>query len=471
MAEKLRQRRVIGVNDQSIQLVTYKPLGQEWVSNFIERRSELQTVTGHAIEKSRIEGTTAEVLRQWFHACQLEIFDDPNIRIENVYNFDETGFSIGTIKAGRVVIDYRVKNNYRAQPGRQEWVSVLECICADGTSISPYIIFKGQNINAKWIPINLPSHWIIASSENGWTSNFDACNWLRTKFEPETREKANGLPRVLICDGHGSHMTGDFIEHCKKNNIKLLILPPHSSHYTQPLDIGIFSPVKEYLSQELTRIINTGVTTLQKVEWLEGFIIARPKGFSMTNILSSWNGAGLVPFNPRKVMRRVGAEFTPPPPPSPGIATPSPTSFFKDTFVSPVDPTKVQRASDLLNDELKQTGHVNTPMRNFIRDLTVRMEKIESRCSILSAEKANAEEILGARKKREAELRGIFKGYHSIAQEDILEKVRIEENRINERRKKGGKKGSKQSESQARICSVDEEGNGQYIPAIGTDVN
>ena len=68
---------------------------------------------GHAIEKSRIEGTTADVLRQWFHACQLEIFDDPNGRIENVYNFDEAGFSIGTIKAGRVVIDRRVKNNYR----------------------------------------------------------------------------------------------------------------------------------------------------------------------------------------------------------------------------------------------------------------------------------------------------------------------------------------------------------------------
>ena len=82
-------------------------------------------------------------------------------------------------------------------------------------------------------------------------------------------------------------MTGDFIEHCVQNNIKLLVLPAHSSHFTQPLDIGIFSPLKEYLSQALTPIVNAQVATLQKVEWLEGFITARAKAFSASNIHGS----------------------------------------------------------------------------------------------------------------------------------------------------------------------------------------
>jgi len=41
---------------------------------------------------------------------------------------------------------------------------------------------------------------------------------------------------MLICDGHDSHITGDFIGHCMDNDILLMILPPHSSHLTQPLD-------------------------------------------------------------------------------------------------------------------------------------------------------------------------------------------------------------------------------------------
>ena len=51
---------------------------------------------------------------------------------------------------------------------------------------------------------------------------------------------------MLICDGHDSHITGDFIEFCMDNNILLMILPPHSSHLTQPLDVGVFGALKKH---------------------------------------------------------------------------------------------------------------------------------------------------------------------------------------------------------------------------------
>src|SRR5208282_4454540 len=61
------------------------------------------------------------------------------------YNYDESGFGIGKVKIMRVIIDIKVKQNYQAEPDRQEWVTIMDCICADGTSISPMIIFKGEN--------------------------------------------------------------------------------------------------------------------------------------------------------------------------------------------------------------------------------------------------------------------------------------------------------------------------------------
>ena len=85
-------------------------------------------------------------------------------------------------------------------------------------------------------------------------------------FEPLTREKAVGKYRLLICDGHNSHITGTFIGHCMDHDILLFILPPHSSHLTQPLDVGVFRPLKKYMAKELQPLISTGITQIQKVE-------------------------------------------------------------------------------------------------------------------------------------------------------------------------------------------------------------
>ena len=66
--------------------------------------------------------------------------------------------------------------------------------------------------------------------------------WLTRCFEPETRDKAVGEYRLLICDGHDSHIIGPFIAHCIDNKIILFILSPHSSHMTPPLDVSRTHP-------------------------------------------------------------------------------------------------------------------------------------------------------------------------------------------------------------------------------------
>jgi len=52
---------------------------------------------------------------------------------------------------------------------------------------------------------------------------------------------------MLICDGHDSHITGNFIEYCMYNNILLMILPPHSSHLTQSFDIDVLDGLVIYV--------------------------------------------------------------------------------------------------------------------------------------------------------------------------------------------------------------------------------
>jgi hypothetical protein len=57
--------------------------------------------------------------------------------------------------------------------------------------------------------------------------------------------------RVLIVDGHSSHLNMRFIEECDRNRIILAILPPYSTHRLQPLDVGIFAPLAQRYSEAL----------------------------------------------------------------------------------------------------------------------------------------------------------------------------------------------------------------------------
>jgi hypothetical protein len=82
-----------------------------------------------------------------------------------------TGFAIGTAQTSYVIVDSRLRKKYQAQPGRQEWITVVECICTDGTSIPPLIIFKGENLMSSWIPKEVDKDWYFSCNSKGWTSN------------------------------------------------------------------------------------------------------------------------------------------------------------------------------------------------------------------------------------------------------------------------------------------------------------
>src|SRR2546423_6723223 len=157
-------------------------------------------------------------------------------------------------------------------------------LCGRGL-IVPLIMLKGDKVSVSWIPPSaLELNWYFAASAKGWTKNDRGFEWLTKVFDPRTREKAQGRTRLLICDGHDSHISAKFVAHCIENNICLFLLLPHSLHLLQPLDMGVFSPLKTAVSADLDRLIRVGVTHLEKAEWVESYIRAWPNAFMERNI-------------------------------------------------------------------------------------------------------------------------------------------------------------------------------------------
>jgi hypothetical protein len=151
MANEIRKRQVVQINDVSITYIFYMPIGKNWVLRFVLKYPQLQTVLRHYTESSHIKGATKDVLNQLFDVF-VAVIEKYQLTMENIYNVDETGYALGMIEATQIIIDTNIRSQYQTTPGRQEWVSVMEYICANRIIIPPLVIFKGENLTTTWIP-------------------------------------------------------------------------------------------------------------------------------------------------------------------------------------------------------------------------------------------------------------------------------------------------------------------------------
>ncbi len=89
------------------------------------------------------------------------------------------------------------------------WTSFIECITADGRSLTPGIIFKGKELQKQWFlnEFREIADWHYITSTNGWTVNHIGHQWLEQVYLPQTQPQDPSEARLLILDGHGSHAT------------------------------------------------------------------------------------------------------------------------------------------------------------------------------------------------------------------------------------------------------------------------
>ena len=144
----------------------------------------------------------------------------------------------------------------------------------------------------------------ISKSENGWTDASLGLAWLRDVFDPQTREKANSLPRFIILDGHSSHYSLEFIEHAHQNNIILLGYPPHCTHALQGLDVVCFARMKEAWREEIEAFEDQHIRPVAKADFASVFRRAYIRSFTPEPIKAAFRVTGVYPFNPTVISEK-----------------------------------------------------------------------------------------------------------------------------------------------------------------------
>ena len=142
---------------------------------------------------------------------------------------------------------------------------------------------------------------VFATSPNGYTDHELSYEWVSKIFHPATIERCRGHTRLLVMDGHSSHLTGDLLGFCHDNNILPICLPSHTTHVLQPLDVGCFGPLAHYYRMEVEEACINGLDSVSKCDFLRFYAEARQKAFTPETVCSSFSESGIVPFNPSVV--------------------------------------------------------------------------------------------------------------------------------------------------------------------------
>ena len=112
-------------------------------------------------------------------------------------------------------------------------------------------------------------------------------------------------PVLLVLDGHASHVTVDVVELARRNDIHMLCLPAHTTHMLQPLDVGVFKPLKTYYYKACKKYITEHPGRVVTTEVIASLLAtAWPQAVTPVNIMTGFKKCGMYPLNPGEVTDR-----------------------------------------------------------------------------------------------------------------------------------------------------------------------
>lgn len=209
-------------------------------------------------------------------------------------------------KSGKATVPTGTKVPGARRSNSRENTTVVSSIGDDGHTFAPTILYKGQRMQPGWIEDNngVPdARYTVTESSFIQSSVFlDYLRDLRKQLD------ARGLQGkvALVLDGHASHTTFDAISLAISLDIDLFQLPSHTSHITQPLNVGTFGTFKKELTKVLTAYpLKNGGRSQVKRDMAGVIAVVWRGSFTRANNIAAFKGAGLWPVNMEKAVNRL----------------------------------------------------------------------------------------------------------------------------------------------------------------------
>lgn len=93
---------------------------------------------------------------------------------------------------------------------------------------------------------------------------------------------------LLLLNGHKSHISVGLVQWAKERNIILFILPAHTSHILQPLDVGCYGPMQRKFNAECHKLTQESQCVVTRYNVCQLVCKVYSKALSADNLISSF---------------------------------------------------------------------------------------------------------------------------------------------------------------------------------------
>ena len=279
-----------------------------WWEAFCRRHPVISLRTTSGLSVARAKASNPEVISSYFDMLEdvlleNELVDKPT----QIFNMDETGMPLNPVPP-KGVCKRGTKVTVSVCSGDKSQITVVGCVSAAGYCIPPMVIWDRKTLHPDMAIGEVPGT-LYGLSSNGWMDMELFHTWFTShflKYAPSAR------PLLLLMDGHSTHYSPDTIEIAAKQRVLIFILPPNTTHLSQPLDKGCFGPLKkewQRVCHEFMTLNPGKVVTRHSFSKLFGE--AWMSSMSVKNIMSGFSVTGIYPLDRKKLSPLGKPDFSP----------------------------------------------------------------------------------------------------------------------------------------------------------------
>jgi hypothetical protein len=288
---------------------TPKPC-HKWAMQFISTQPTLCVRKAHRLHKYRAAAGTRENIRPFFDVLK-EQYEKKKYMKNLIFNMDETNLLVKNFYPEQVILP----SGSCEIPGILESSLISKCtvclvICADSSHLSPSLILPSSIPKPMFEDFRSPSLRIF-QTESGYTTMKIFQEYMEDVILPQILErkrffsKGESLPPALLfLDGHCSRRNKALWEKYSLSGVDVCILPAHTSHFLQPLDLGINGYLKRLL-QSAPPIPMKSRMAKEMIEWIEQIETIIETSMSRDGVKNAFEESGLVPLIGEMVLRKL----------------------------------------------------------------------------------------------------------------------------------------------------------------------
>ncbi|XP_062566908.1 uncharacterized protein LOC134229216 [Saccostrea cucullata] len=275
------------------------PLSLQWLNSFIDRWPDLKVRRPKTISELRAKATSRESIEKYFKELE-SILDKYDLRDkpECIYNVDEKGIQHNHSPPYIVASSDSVPSVITAE--KSSTVTILGCGNALGYQIPPFFVFPGARMRRELMEgCSVGAEGTV--SKTGWSNSEIFTTYLQNHFVRFAKGRVTDQKILLLYDGHRSHFSPALIDWAIDQDIILYVLPPHTSHILQPMDVGCFGPFSKIYGNECHKFQRTHAGSVNKYNICNLACKAYTAALSPNNLRGAFRRTGIFPFDPSVV--------------------------------------------------------------------------------------------------------------------------------------------------------------------------